>query len=228
MYAVTNHLFPKEEFFDRLISGFASDRGPAITDKWNATRFELRGPLSGNEFISTSVWESADAFDAWRNSQDIQVSHSNVNYEMYSRRAMLSFHDVLMNAEPGRAPVAGKPARYRRIGVGAFESLIYFSPKPEHAEDVIKALEAEGAPTAPGLLWWEVWKDVKGNRWWNITYWESREAYEAAKAAGVPQLSLPGDPNWYEGQPEEALYIMELERLPGFTKTERREVVARA
>jgi heme-degrading monooxygenase HmoA len=184
--------------------------------------------MEGDEFISTSVWENEAAFDAWRGSEDIQTSHRQVDYEMYTRRAALSFHDVLMNAAPGRAPVAGQPARYPRLGVGKFESLIYFSPKPEHVDEVIKALEAEGAPTAPGLVWWEVWKDVKGNRWWNITYWESREAYEAAKAAGAPQLSLPGDPSWYEGAPEEVFYLMELERIPGFAKTERREMAARA
>jgi heme-degrading monooxygenase HmoA len=224
MYAVTNHLFPKPEFADRLVSGFATDRGPAITEKWNARRFELRRPLVGNEFLSTSVWESAAAFDAWRSSEDIQLSHRNVDYEMYTQRAQLSFHTVLLNAEPGRPPVAGQPAPYHRIGVGAFESLVFFSPKPEHASDVLRALEAEGAPTAPGLLWWEVWQDVKGNRWWNITYWRDRAAYEAARAAGVPQLSLPGDPNWYEGAPEEAFYLLELERLPGFSRVERREV----
>ncbi|MFN8533548.1 MAG: antibiotic biosynthesis monooxygenase [Dehalococcoidia bacterium] len=226
MYAVTNHLYPKDEFFDKLIAGFAADRGPAITDKWRATRFEMRGPLSGNEFISTSVWEDSDAFDAWRSSQDIQTSHRNVDYEMFSRRAALSFHDVLMNAAPGRAPIAGQAERYERLGVGALESLLYFHPKAEHIDDVVKALEAEGAPTAPGLVWWEIWKDVKGNRWWNITYWESREAYDAAKTAGCPQLSLPGDPSWYEQEAEEALYLMELERLPGFAQIERREAVA--
>ncbi|MCS7001826.1 MAG: antibiotic biosynthesis monooxygenase [Dehalococcoidia bacterium] len=222
MYAVTNHLFPKPEFWLDFVDGFAGDSRPPITEKWNATRFEMRRPIAGNEWVSTSIWANTEAFDAWRGSEDIRASHSNVRYEMYSQRAKLSFHDVVMNSEPGRAPVLNQPERYREMGVGLFVVTHMIYPKADRHDDVLQAYAAIPTPTDLGWVWWDLWKNLRSDEWWSISYFRDRDAYEAAKAANFPYLGDAGDPDWYSKPSADMLAIVELERVPGMSRMGRR------
>jgi heme-degrading monooxygenase HmoA len=223
-YAVTNHLFPKPEYVEGFVTGFANSAGKPITEYWNAPRFEMRRPEEGSEWLSTSIWESTDAFDAWRNSEDIQRAHARTTSDPYERRALLSFHDVVMNAAPGRAPVIGSPERYPQLGTGKYIVMRRFYPKAEHADDIINAYAALPAPKDSGWLWWDLWKLVKGEDWWSISYFEDKASADAALAAGGAYLAdNVGNADWYEKPSIITRHEIELERVPGMTATARAE-----
>jgi heme-degrading monooxygenase HmoA len=217
-YAVTNHLFPKDSAVDQFVINFADNNRPAITERWNAPRFEMRRPAEGDEWLSVSIWPSTEAFDAWRSSQDIQTSHRNASSDNFSRRALLSFHDIVMNAAPGRPPVAGQPERYPAFGIDTPIVLRRFVVAEGHEDDVIRAFADLPAPDSPGWLWWDLWKLVRGEDWWSVSYFEDGAALGSARTNGYPYLQEPGDPAWYPKPATESVYFVEIERIPGMSE----------
>jgi heme-degrading monooxygenase HmoA len=221
-YAVTNHLFPKDEYVERFVNGFANSAGRPITEFWNAPRFEMRRPEEGNEWLSTSIWQDTAGFDAWRNSQDIQRAHANTTSDPFSRRALLSFHDIVMNAEPGRAPEIGVTKPYPQLGIGTYIVMLRFYPKADKSDEVIQAFADLPLPADPGFVWWDLWKLVKGDDWWSVVYFKDKESAERALAEGFAYLREPGSPDLYEKPGILTRHEVELERVPGMSATARR------
>lgn len=229
-YAVTNHLYPKPDYHEKTIDGFAADRSDSITEHFDAVLFEMRRPVEGNEFLSTSVWSSIDAFNNWRNSQAIQNAHANMSMEPWERRGQLSFNDVVMSARPGQAPQPGNPERYPFIEPGTFVVIRRFTPDPERAQAIIDAYAAMDPGNPQGWVRWELWSSGEGGggpmtirgEWWSNAYFASEADANAAIAAGFPYLTEPGDTSWYQKPAAESRYVCELERVPGMDAIVRR------
>lgn len=226
-YAVTNHLYPKPEYFDAFVDRFAGSDGAPVTETSNAVRFEMRRPAEGNEWLSTSIWPNAEVFQAWRDGPEFKRNHERARPTMdqYSQRPNVSIHEVVMNAGPGRKPVAGQPVVYPRLGNVGHIAIRRFLPATGHEDDVVDAFSALTPPDGGGFVWWELWRTVKDAEWWSISYFENSAGAETARSAGFAGLTEPGDPGLYQGRASETPYRMELERVPGMDQADRHEVV---
>jgi hypothetical protein len=224
----TNHLFPTEQNFDAMVLSFAEDDDQRpITERWNALLFEIARPLEGNTFHSTSHWPNREAFDAWRQSEDFEASHrvalqDNRRGDFFTQHPIFVASELVMNAEPGRAPVIGEPQPRRELGAGRGYVFQRLMPKAERIDDVIAAYAAQGGPAVEGWIWWDLRRVIGKNELAAITYFPDVEAARAAQ----DRLLAPGDPSWYEAPTETSLYITEVEHIPGMARNNRLKAVA--
>lgn len=224
----TNHLFPTEQYFDGMVLAFAEDDDARpITERWNALLFEIARPLEGNTFHSTSQWPNQAAFDAWRASADFEESHRAALQDMrrgdaFARHPIFVASEVVMNAEPGRAPVVGQPQPRRELGAGRGYVFQKLTPKADRLDDVINAYAAQGGPGIDGWVWWDLRRVIGKNELAVVTYFPTVEAARAAQE----RLSPPGDPSWYEAPAETSLYITEVEHVPGMARNNRLKAAA--
>ncbi|GIW07018.1 MAG: hypothetical protein KatS3mg060_1823 [Dehalococcoidia bacterium] len=224
----TNQLFPAEQNFDAMVLSFAeNDDERPITERWNALLFEIARPLQGNTFHSTSHWPNKAAFDAWRNSEDFERSHTSARQDnrrgdFFTRHPIFIASEVVMNAEPGRAPKVGEPRPRRELGAGRSYVFQKLMPKAEHIDDVIAAYAARGGPAVEGWIWWDLRRVVGNNELAVVTYFPDVAAAQAALDRLVP----PGDPTWYDAPAETSLYITEVERVPGMARNNRLKTAA--
>ncbi|MCL6648754.1 MAG: antibiotic biosynthesis monooxygenase [Chloroflexi bacterium] len=222
----TNHLFPAPEHFDDMVLRFAenNDERP-ITERWGALLFEIARPAEGNIFHSTSHWPSKAAFDAWRASEDFERSHltareDNRRGDFFTQHPIFVASELVLNAEPGRAPIIGDPQPRRELGAGRGYVFQRWWPKPEYVDQVIALAAAR--PLPPGAIWWDLRRVVGSNELVSVTYYPDLES--ARRAA--PSLQPPGDPSWYAAPPETSLYLTEVERVPGMARNNRRTPAA--
>ena len=226
-YAVTNHLFPKPEYFDAFVDRFAGSDGAPVTESGNAVRFEMRRPAEGNEWLSTSISPNAEVFQAWRDGPEFKRNHERARQTMdqYSQRPTVRIHEVVVNAGPGRKPLVGQPIAYPRLGRVGHIAIRRFLPATGHEVDVVDDFSALTPPDGGGFAWWVLWRAVKDADWWSISFFEEGAAAETVRSAGFSGLTEPGNAAWYQGSAAETSYRLELERVPGMDEAARHEVV---
>lgn len=98
MLVVANHLQVaegyEEEFLDRFEQQAARIRGrPGLT------KVEILRPVDADEFIIQAYWESKEAFDQWRTSDDFHAAHSNLPPEMFAGPNHLEIYESVMKIQ---------------------------------------------------------------------------------------------------------------------------------
>jgi heme-degrading monooxygenase HmoA len=220
MFVGTNHLFPTSDHGDDMVQAFNADNEDRpITERWNALVFEIARPLEGNDFHSTSIWPSKAEFDAWRDGDDFKQSHGRITFSWFTGHPVFVPSEIVLNAEPGRAP--GSPQPRHELGAGRGYVFQKLHPAPERIDDIVAAFAAQSAPTDAGWLWWDLRRTVGAPELVSVAYFDTVESAKAA-ADRFALLQPPGDPSWYTAPAETSFYVTEVERIPGMTGNNRR------
>jgi heme-degrading monooxygenase HmoA len=102
MFAQTNRFYVDEAYEDEFLATF-EDSMELLAERDGFVRFHLLTPADDetDPYVSITLWESRDDFEAWTNSDAFEESHSGETPDgMFLGPPELETHDVVATREP--------------------------------------------------------------------------------------------------------------------------------
>jgi heme-degrading monooxygenase HmoA len=93
MLVVANRLSVAQGHEDRFLQLF-EERLPRIRSRSGLREVEILGSVDTNEFVIKAYWESREAFEQWRNSEDFETAHADLPTEMFTGPNQLDIYEL--------------------------------------------------------------------------------------------------------------------------------------
>ncbi|QIO23808.1 antibiotic biosynthesis monooxygenase [Haloarcula sp. JP-L23] len=100
MLVVANHLSVAAEHEADFVEVF-EERVAQLRGRSGLERVEILRQREGNQFVVQAYWESRDAFEQWRDSDDFVDAHADLPSEMFTGPNRLEIYDLTAVFEPG-------------------------------------------------------------------------------------------------------------------------------
>lgn len=99
MLVVANHLPVAAEYEADFVELF-EERVAQIRGRPGLKRVEILRHCDGDEFVVQAYWESRDAFEQWRDSDDFVAAHADLPSEMFLGGNRLEIYELAAEIEP--------------------------------------------------------------------------------------------------------------------------------
>lgn len=94
MYVAMNRITVVEGKGPELESAFAG-RAKYVNEAPGFIAFHLLRPQQGNTYLSMSMWESKEAFDAWTRSENFTAGHRSSTHGVVAGRPVLEEYQAV-------------------------------------------------------------------------------------------------------------------------------------
>lgn len=98
MLVVANHLPVTDEYEAEFLELF-EERVEQLRGRTGLEKVEILRQLDGRQYVIQAYWESRDAFERWRNSEDFEAAHANLPSEMFSGPNHLEIYELTREIE---------------------------------------------------------------------------------------------------------------------------------
>ncbi|MBX0323968.1 antibiotic biosynthesis monooxygenase [Halomicroarcula sp. F13] len=99
MLVVANHLPVAPEHEADFVELF-EERVAQLGGRSGLEKVEILRQREGNQFVVQAYWESRDAFEQWRDSDDFVAAHADLPSEMFTGQNRLEIYDLAAVFEP--------------------------------------------------------------------------------------------------------------------------------
>jgi heme-degrading monooxygenase HmoA len=101
MLVVANRLPVAEGHEDRFLQLF-EERLDQIRARSGLREVEILRSVDTDEFVINAYWESREAFEQWRNSEDFETAHADLPTEMFTGPNRLDVYELELSFRTGR------------------------------------------------------------------------------------------------------------------------------
>lgn len=99
MLVVANYLSVAEGYEEKFIDLFEQQVAQMPAQE-GLQEVEILRPVAADQYVILSSWESREAFDRWRNSDDFQAAHANLPMDMFEGPNRLEIYEQAAKIEP--------------------------------------------------------------------------------------------------------------------------------
>lgn len=93
MLVVANHLAVANGYEEKFVELF-EDRVDQLRGRPGLTKVEILRSFDGDEYVVQAYWESRDAFEQWRDSEDFEAAHADLPTEMFTGSNHLEVYEL--------------------------------------------------------------------------------------------------------------------------------------
>jgi len=90
---VANHLPVAEEYQTEFVELF-EERVDQTRGRSGLEKVEILRPVDGGRYVIQAYWQSRDAFDQWRNSEDFEAAHADLPAKLFTGANHLRIYDL--------------------------------------------------------------------------------------------------------------------------------------
>ena len=104
MITVANRIYVKPEFQDQFAKRFIDRAGMVDHMPGFVSNYILKPERPGDPYVVLALWESREAFEAWRTAPGFKEGHKGGNTlppEAFPRPNVLEIHEVIGGSEVG-------------------------------------------------------------------------------------------------------------------------------
>lgn len=80
----------REDEFETLFK----ERASLAADRAGLQRVELLRPIDADTYVIQAYWESRDAFERWRTSEDFETAHADLPDDLFTGPNHLEIHEL--------------------------------------------------------------------------------------------------------------------------------------
>lgn len=101
MLVVTNRLPVAEGYGEEFLALF-EERVEQIRARSGLKEVEILRPVDADQYVVQAYWESREAFEQWRTSEDFRAAHADLPSEMFTGPNQLDIYELAMNIKTER------------------------------------------------------------------------------------------------------------------------------